>query len=183
MRRVTAIDTARLRLRPYRDRDLDALHALWTDPDVRRYLWDDMIITRARAAETMQASIASMARHGFGHWAVCAAGADALIGFCGLSCMDETPEIELMYGLAPAQWGCGFATEAARAVLRHAFETVGQPRVHAITDVPNRASIAVLQRLGMQFEARCRHHGLDRLRYVITREAFESATTGRAARA
>jgi RimJ/RimL family protein N-acetyltransferase len=69
MRRVTALDTARLRLRPYRDSDLDALHRLWTDPDVRRYLWDDTIIDRQLAEATMRASIACTAEHGC--WAVC----------------------------------------------------------------------------------------------------------------
>jgi hypothetical protein len=37
---------------PFASEDLDALHALWTDPDVRRYLWDDIVISRERAAET-----------------------------------------------------------------------------------------------------------------------------------
>ena len=46
MRRIAAIDTARLRLRPYRASDLDALHRLWTDAGVRRYLWDDRVIER-----------------------------------------------------------------------------------------------------------------------------------------
>ena len=172
MRGVTAIETARLRLRPYRESDLDALHALWTDPDVRRYLWDDTVITRARAAETMQASLACTAQHGFGHWAVCPAGGDVVIGFCGLRFIDETPEVELLYGLAPAYWGRGLATEAACAMLRHAFETLGRSRVYAITDVPNSRSVAVMQRVGMEFDARFWHHGLDSVRYVITREAF-----------
>jgi ribosomal-protein-alanine N-acetyltransferase len=172
MSRIVAIETPRLRVRPYVESDLDALHGLWTDPDVRRYLWDDRIITRAVAADTMHASMASTATHGFGHWAVCPAGADELIGFCGLSSIDETPDVELLYGLAPTYWHRGLASEAGRALLRFGFESIGLPRVYAITDTPNTASAAVMQRLGMHFEKRFQHHGLDSVRYVIAREAF-----------
>ncbi len=172
MRRTTPIETARLRLRPYRESDLDALHHLWTDPDVRRYLWDGEVIARPVAAQALRASIACTAQHGFGHWAVCPAGDDALIGFCGFRFLDETPEIELLYGLAPAYWGRGLATEAARAMLRFGFEALGFARVVAITDFANRASVAVMQRLGMQFETRFQHHGLDSVRYAMVREAF-----------
>jgi ribosomal-protein-alanine N-acetyltransferase len=172
MRRVTAIDTARLRLRPYRNSDLDALHRLWTDPDVRRYLWDDKVIDRQLAGETMQASITCTAEHGFGHWAVSAAGADALIGFCGLKFMDDTTEVELLYGFAPAYWGRGLASEAGHAMLRFGFEEIGCARIYAITDAPNTASAAVMRRLGMTFEKRFEHHGLDSVRYVMMREEF-----------
>jgi ribosomal-protein-alanine N-acetyltransferase len=173
MRRVTALDTARLRLRPYRDSDLDALHRLWTDPDVRRYLWDDKVIDRQVADETMRASIACTAEHGFGHWAVCPAGEDELIGFCGLKFVDDTPEVELMYGFHPPHWGRGLATEAGCTMLRFGFEEMRFARVYAITDAPNTASAAVMQRLGMTFEKRFEHHGLDSVRYVITREEFQ----------
>jgi ribosomal-protein-alanine N-acetyltransferase len=174
MHRVAAIDTARLRLRPYRDSDVDALHRLWTDPDVRRYLWDDKVIAHDVAAETMRASMTSTAQHGFGHWAVCLSGHDELIGFCGLKFLDDIPEVELLYGLAPAYWHRGLATEAAHAMLRFGFETIGLTRIYAITDTPNTASAAVMQRLGMQFEKRFEHNGLDSVRYVITREQFHS---------
>src|SRR5262249_49467004 len=122
MRRIAAIDTARLRLRPYRESDLDALHALWTDPQVRRYLWDDAVIERRLAAEVMRASIASTDALGFGHWAVCRGNGGALIGFCGFRPLDDSADIELLYGLAPPHWGRGLATEAARAMLRFGFE-------------------------------------------------------------
>jgi ribosomal-protein-alanine N-acetyltransferase len=174
MHRITAIETARLRLRPYRDSDEEALFQLWTDPDVRRYLWDDNVISREVAADTMRASMSCTAEHGFGHWALCLSGQDELIGFCGLKFLDDTPDVELMYGLLPAYWRRGLATEASHAMLRFGFESVGLARIYAITDTPNVASAAVMQRLGMQFEKRFDHHGLDSVRYVITRERFDA---------
>ena len=55
---------------------------LWTEPSVRRYLWDDEVITRARA--TLGAGIASFATHGFGGWLVRERVSTAVVGFCGL---------------------------------------------------------------------------------------------------
>ena len=49
--------TPRLTLQPYRLDDIDLLHQLWTTPEVRRYLWDDIVITRQRAEETVRAAI------------------------------------------------------------------------------------------------------------------------------
>jgi RimJ/RimL family protein N-acetyltransferase len=172
MGRIAAIETARLRLRPYVEGDLDALHRLWTDADVRRYLWDDKTIDRATAEETMRDSMRSTDEQGFGHWAACPPDSDALIGFCGLKSMDEPGEVELLYGFLPAYWKRGLATEAGHAMLRFAFERHGKPRVYAITDTPNVASAAVMQRLGMQFEKRWDYNGLDSVRYVITRQQF-----------
>src|SRR5262245_44417418 len=172
MRRLASIHTSRLRVRPYRENDLDALHALWTDPQVRRYLWDDRVIERTLAAEVMRGSIASTAAEGFGHWAVCPTGGDALIGFCGLRRLDDGPDVELLYGLAPAYWHRGLATEAARAMLRFGFGQLGFARIFALTDAPNTASVAVMQRLGMSFECRLIYHGLDTVQYIMRRDAF-----------
>jgi RimJ/RimL family protein N-acetyltransferase len=56
--RAATIDTPRLRLRPCTADDVPALHALWTDPDVRRHLWDGEVISPERAAATVAAGVA-----------------------------------------------------------------------------------------------------------------------------
>ena len=53
------LTTARLRLRPFAPGDVEALHAHWTDPDVRRYLWDGREIARQEAADVVEESLAS----------------------------------------------------------------------------------------------------------------------------
>ena len=70
----------------------------------------------------------------------------------GLREIDDTPEVELLYGFAPAHWGRGLALEAARVVLAHGFDALGLERIAGRTDTPNRASVRVLERLGMGFE-------------------------------
>ena len=59
-----------------------------------------------------------------------------------------------LYGLFPACWRQGLATEAFREVLRYAFEDLGLDRVYAGADPPNEASFGVMERLGMTFDSR-----------------------------
>lgn len=142
--------TPRLRLQPFQPGDVDALHRLWTDPDVRRWLWDDLVIPREQAQEVVEAMIASERAHGVGMWCVHPAEGGELIGFCGFRHVGELAEIELLYGLYPAHWGRGLATEASRAAIDWLFATLAPPRILAGADPPNTASFGVMERLGMR---------------------------------
>ncbi|HEX8183557.1 MAG TPA: GNAT family N-acetyltransferase, partial [Blastocatellia bacterium] len=64
------IETTRLRLRPFTPGDLDDLHRLWVDPAVRKYLWDDEVITREQAASVIDESCSLFDADGFGLWGV-----------------------------------------------------------------------------------------------------------------
>lgn len=55
-----------------------------------------------------------------------------------------------MVALHPGVWGRGYAAEAAREVLRYAFDELGPEEVRAATDIPNDASLRLLQRLGFR---------------------------------
>jgi RimJ/RimL family protein N-acetyltransferase len=166
------LETARLRLRPCTTGDRASLHAHWTDPEVRRHLWDDVVIPVETVAEVIAASEASFAARGFGQWVLIERASGALVGCCGLRRIDDGSEIELLYSLAPSRWGQGLVAEAAAVVLRHAFETLGIPRIAGRTDSPNARSARVLERLGMDFEGERPVHGLPALHYALTRQAF-----------
>jgi RimJ/RimL family protein N-acetyltransferase len=158
--------TPRTTLRPITAADLDAALPLWTNPEVRRYLWDDVVITPDRAAEVLATSDANFAASGYGLWGIHESEGGPLIGFCG--CQTAAGgAAELLYGLLPTWWGQGLATESAGAVLDHLFGPLGRPEVVAMTDVPNTRSLRVLERLGMTFERRDPHHGLDTLFYRL----------------
>lgn len=167
------IETARLRLRPCVESDVDALHRLWTDPDVRRYLWDDAVITREQAEEVVGASVESFDAHGFGQWVICLREGGELIGFCGLRRFGEPPEVEVLYGLAPPFWGRGLATEATRAMLADGFGRLGLGRIYAGTDPPNAASLRVMEKAGMAFDRHTQINGLEAIYYVLARQDFE----------
>lgn len=164
---LPTLRTERLTLRPFATDDVDSLHELWTDPDVRRYLWDDVTISREKARDTVHDAIASAESGGLGLWVVLESGSDAPAGFCGLIQREGEEHPELMYGLAPRCWHRGFATEASRAVLDYAFEVLACERVRAATDPPNVASVRVMERLGMRFVRRGALNGLDTLFYEI----------------
>lgn len=174
MRDRFRLATPRLQLRPAAAHDVDTLLALWTDSEVRRWLWDDAVIARETAVEVVAASGASFEERGYGQWLVEPAGGRELVGFAGLrAIVPDGVEIELLYGLAPAHWGQGYATEASRAVLAHGFDHCGLARIAGRTDSPNRASARVLERLGMRFEGERLVAGRPTLHYALAREEFE----------
>src|SRR5215510_753773 len=161
------LETARLRLRPCTVNDLDALLQVWTDLDVRRYLFDDRIISREQAETMIQNSLASFSTQGVGLWVVICKG--FMIGFCGLSCSGTSAEIEILYGIAPSHWGQGLATEAARAVLHYGFEELRLSRIVGGADIPNVASLRILAKLGMTFAYRERTEYGEVLYFALTR--------------
>jgi ribosomal-protein-alanine N-acetyltransferase len=170
---IQRIDTARLRFRPSTLDDVGALHRIWTDPDVRRYLWDNKIIPRETAEEVVRASLASFAEQRFGMWVLTVPGDDAIIGFCGLRHCEDPSGVEVLYGLLPAYWGKGLATEAARAVLRYGFAELQLERIWGGADAPNVASLRVLEKLGMTYEKTAPMPLGEGHWYSLTRKAFE----------
>ena len=167
--------TARLRLRPITSDDVDALHALWTIPAVRRYLFDDQVLARESVVAIVSDSCASFSERGFGYFALEFLDRGGLVGFCGHRTSDDGSQIELLYGIHPSHWGEGLVAEAAKAVLRHGFERCEIPRVVAATDTPNQQAVRVLQKLGMVFECRRQFHGLDTVFYSMDRTDFDVA--------
>ncbi len=179
------LDTERLRLTPFNMKHLSALHALWTDPDVRRYLWDGEVISRERAAGVINDSERNFSERGYGFWVMqLRAGeqADAethpgtepgeVVGFCGYRRFEDGGEPELLYGILPRFWGKGLVTEACHAVIRDGFERNGFARIIAATDTPNQSSVKVMQRLGMVFLRRGEFHGLDTVFFELTPEDY-----------
>ncbi len=150
------------------------LHAMWTDPDVRRYLWDDRVIPRTLADEVVAASVADWQARGCGLSIVSLRVTGELVGFCGLRPAGWADAPELLFGLWPAHWGQGLATEAARAVLEDAFGRVGVGEVVAATDAPNAASMRVLERAGLTRERRGTLNGLDTVFFVARRSPRRS---------
>jgi len=167
------IITDRLRLRPFQPDDLDALHAFFTQREVRRYLLDDELVSRQWVAEEISGSIASFKRYGYGQWAVFLDQAVPLIGFCGYRFFHQPVELQLLYGIEPGHWGRGLATEAARAMVRFGFEQLDFKSVVASTDAPNTASVRVMEKAGLSFEKRLVIDGLDTIYYSLSRPEFE----------
>lgn len=166
------LETARLRFRPYAPDDVDALHRLWTDPSVRRYLFDDEIVARAIVLNEITQSTAQFAAHGYGQWCIFEKETSSLIGFGGYRHFGDPPELQLLYGFAPHVWGRGYATEAARALIRYGFEVLGFDVVVACADVPNTASQRVLEKAGLIFRKQTIIDDGDVFYYTLPHTAF-----------
>jgi RimJ/RimL family protein N-acetyltransferase len=165
------VRTARTRLRPASMQDVGYLHRLWTEPAVRRFFWDDEVITRARAEAAVREAVGDFGRHGWGLWiSERREGGGAPVGFCGLRHLDGGPEVEVLYGISPAEWGRGYATEISQAILRYGFETAGLARIWGIADPENLASRRVLEKIGMTFEGYVVDNGREEARYATRAE-------------
>jgi RimJ/RimL family protein N-acetyltransferase len=142
--------TDRLRLRAFTDADLTPFATLNADAAVRRYYPSRLTSEQSdRLASTLRQQ---MAERGWGMWVV----EDGEHGFCGIVGLSSpdyetpfTPCVEIGWSLPRAHWGRGYATEAAHAVLRHAFVTLDLDEVVSFTTHANQRSRAVMQRLGM----------------------------------
>lgn len=145
------MNTHRLTLQPLAANHTDALHALWTLPEVRRYLWDDEIIPLEMVQSIIAESMAAAARNEYGLWMAFEKGREELIGFTGFWPFFDPPQIQLIYGLVPGVWGKGYATEMGKAMIDYGVERHGYSEIIAATDPPNKASVHVMERLGMVF--------------------------------
>lgn len=141
----------RLILRPLCADDREAFAAMNRDPEVMRYL--PGVLSRDESDALIGRIEAHRARHGFGLWAVEVPGRFALAGMAGLLVPGFeaafTPCVEIGWRLVREAWGYGYATEAARAVVAHAFGPLGMRELVSFTTAENRRSRAVMQRLGM----------------------------------
>lgn len=146
------METSRLALRCWRQTDLPAFAELNADPEVLRHFVSPL--SRAQSDAFVSERIQPhFDRFGYGPWAVERKDTRQFIGFVGLMWQDFpaafTPALEVGWRLARAQWGHGFATEAAERSLQFAFESASQTLVVSMTAVDNARSIAVMERLGM----------------------------------
>lgn len=151
------LDTERLRLRPFTDDDGDNLFRLQSAPDVLRY-WDSPPWTDRSSIERFMTGCRRMEEDGSGvRTAIERMPDGAFIGWCTFNSWNPGfRSASLGYCLTQEAWGHGYATEAARALLRWAFDTLDLNRVQAEADTRNIASARVLEKLGFIHEGTLR---------------------------
>jgi RimJ/RimL family protein N-acetyltransferase len=167
------LTTARTEIREFVESDAPAFHRLGSDPEIVRLTADPGGGFRDadHALEVLRGhTLADYEKHGFGRWAVVLRDQARIVGFCGLKHLDELGEIDLGYRFFPEVWGRGLATETGRAVLVHGFDALGLPEIIALALPENRASIRVMQKLGMRGTGRIDLGGTEAVRYVIRPE-------------
>jgi ribosomal-protein-alanine N-acetyltransferase len=144
--------------------------AVWNDDQIQQFV--------AR-------QIDNAGQFGFCLWKLVEKESRLIIGFCGLQHLGTTGDVEIGWWLARDRWGMGLATEAARCALDHGFTIARLPRIVAIAQPENHASINIMRKLGMTFQGLIRHGDLGKANpeipivlYAIDRPAGESAPPG-----
>jgi RimJ/RimL family protein N-acetyltransferase len=155
---MSVLRTARLSLREFTLEDAGFILHLLNEPGFLRYIGDKGVRTLMDARSYLQVGpLDSYRRHGFGLYACClSAGTDALLGMCGLVKRDGLPDPDLGFAFLQRYWGFGYAVEAAAAVLDYGRRTLNLPRILAIVSPQNRASMRVLEKVGLKFDSTIR---------------------------
>jgi len=170
---VPVLESARLRLRPYRDADVDRMFDLYSDPFVMRYWSFPPWTHRAQADSYLQRAIKEMGEGRVMPWAIAAREDDRLVGTTTLFALDPLQgRAEIGYSLDPKLQGMGYASEALHVALVHAFDTLRMRRIEADVDPRNAPSCRLLERLGFRLE------GLLRARWRVAGEVCDTALYG-----
>ncbi len=152
MRDPFLIETDRLLIRMWQPADDAGFREMVFDPEMMRYIGGGLPWNEERIAEFFPRQRRHLASHGCCMGALVDRGSGHLAGVCGLQPLGKTGEIEVGWWVVKDRWGQGLATEAGGAALRFAWESLGLERVKAIAAAENRASLRVMEKLGMRFE-------------------------------
>jgi len=151
---ATILETNRLILRQQVIEDLDALWALYCNPQITKYI--------PAAPHSYEEAREELEWHMNGHpkypelglWATIHKETGKFIGRCGLLpwTIDGRREVEVAYTIAQEYWGQGLATEAACGILDYGFEQLNLTRLICLIDPENSASQRVAEKIGMALE-------------------------------
>jgi RimJ/RimL family protein N-acetyltransferase len=151
--------TRRLVLRRWRQEDAPGFAAMNADPEVMRYVGG--VLGRAGSDALLARLEEGWRRDGYGRAAVEDEATGVLLGFVGLGPHPALPgEVEIGWRLVRRAWGRGLASEAAAAVRDLAFDDLGLAQIVSVADRDNRASLAVMRRIGMRHWRDLTHAGL-----------------------
>jgi RimJ/RimL family protein N-acetyltransferase len=154
--------TQRLELRWLTLDDAPLMLAVWNDPAFVRYVADRGIRTLEQTRAGIEAGpLRLYAEYGYGPFRVRRREEGVDMGICGLFRRDALEEPDIGFAILPEFCGRGYGFEAAAAVLEYAGGELGLPAVTAIVSPHNKASIGLLEKLGMSFERPIRMPGED----------------------
>jgi RimJ/RimL family protein N-acetyltransferase len=145
-------ETERLIVRALEPDDVEALAGLWCDAAATAYMGGPRRFDEV--SRSLRADLALPEPPTFDLWPTIEKASGRLVGHCGLldKEIEGRLEVELVYVIASAAWGQGFATEAGRAIRDHALTALDCRRLVALIHPDNAASERVAGKLGFRFE-------------------------------
>ena len=151
---MIVLETERLLLRRWKDSDRQPFSRLNADPRVMEFM--PSRLSREESDRLVDQIESHFRKRGFGLYAVELRQDHSFIGFIGLAVPSFrahfTPCVEIGWRLSADYWGQGLATEGARKVMRHAFETLGLEELVSFTVPANIRSRRVMEKLGMTYQ-------------------------------
>jgi RimJ/RimL family protein N-acetyltransferase len=157
---VTVLETERLTLTRLSYDDCDFIVELLNEPEFRRFIGDKEVRSRDDAREYLRKGpIGSYECHGYGMFLVRNKSDNAPMGMCGLVKREAFDTPDIGFAFLRRYWAKGYAVEAAIAVLEYGKNILQLPRIIAIVDPDNEASIRLVEKLGMTFASMVRMPG------------------------
>lgn len=157
------LETKRLQLREFELSDAAAFFELNSDEEVLKYTGDPPY-ENIQAAEELIANYKEYERYGFGRNTVVLKDTKEIIGWCGLK-RHANGMVDLGYRFFQKYWGYGYATESSMAIIDYGFKNFSISEIVGRTAQENRASIRVLEKVGMNFWKIDECEGIENSRY------------------
>jgi [ribosomal protein S5]-alanine N-acetyltransferase len=172
---VVMVETERLLLRLLTPEDTEALAAVLSDPIAMR--WYPRPFSRPEVEQWIARNRERYNDEGYGLWAMVLKQGGTMIGDCGLVLQDVDREglVEVAYHVRRDHWGRGYATEAAQACMKYAFENLKVERVVSLIRPENQPSWRVAEKNGMKVWKQTVRAGYLHLVYAMRKEEWEAS--------
>src|SRR6516225_635984 len=138
---MVTLETDRLVLRMWTAADFEAYAEMCADPKVMEFLGPRRPMSRFEAWQSFSSLFGHWQLRGFGMFAVVERVTKTLVGRVGPWQPEGWPDFEVGWTILPSYWGRGYATEAVRACIRHAFTELDRSHLISIIDPQNVRSI------------------------------------------
>jgi [ribosomal protein S5]-alanine N-acetyltransferase len=149
--------------------DCEPMLAVYGDDAVMRHIPGGALEGIEVVRSMLERYASAHDRQGFSSWAIIERERGRVIGDVGFGIFEPTGDVELGYTLAREFWGRGYATEAARACLQAGFAHLDVPRIVAVVEEANEASLLVAERIGMERLDWIQVHGRPHVLFVARR--------------
>ncbi len=164
-------ETDRLFLRKLQDYDVDEIFGIRSDAEMMRYIRKPQT-ERGESLGWIEMISAKWDTEKIGFCGIVEKTTKDFVGWCGLWKLVETGEFEIGYAIKREFQGKGYATEAAKRILRYGFEDLDLEKIVAVASPANESSQNVMKRIGMKYVGVGRFYDNELVQYAILREDF-----------
>lgn len=169
------LETERLLHQPFTLKDLDRLVEIRANEAATQYIGGLSANNKSQLQQRIEHYQNTHQQYGFGVEAIIWKPTQEIIGWSGLQPVEDSDQIQLTYGIAPAFWRKGIGYETARAWLEYGFNQLDLEQILGITDPQNVGSCKIMEKLGMQFLGLQPHKGMLCRVYAISKTGFSNA--------